>query len=78
LLTPIEKLELIFEAILPSEINVRKRTRLNCSAWDSLQQLNLILAIEQEFDVALNDVDVQELESFDIAVAILSEHGVAI
>jgi len=46
--------------------------------WDSLQQLNLILAIEQEFDVALSDNDVQEIESFEIAVAILSEHGVAI
>lgn len=33
--------------------------------WDSLKQINLIMALEEEFSVRFEDDDVMELTSFD-------------
>jgi acyl carrier protein len=42
-------------------------------AWDSLQHLNLVLAIEEEFDVQFGDAETTELVSFPLIVTILHE-----
>ena len=36
----------------------------NCVTWDSVTQLNIILALEKEFKVTFNDVEMLELTSF--------------
>lgn len=68
------KLETIMAGLASGDrVPVRKRTRLNSAAWDSLFHLTLVLAIEQEFDVTLSDVEVIELNSFESALQILEE-----
>jgi acyl carrier protein len=41
--------------------------------WDSLQQLNLVTSIEQEFGIVLGDDDIVDLLSFGLAVNIVEK-----
>jgi acyl carrier protein len=41
--------------------------------WDSLQHLNLVLAIEQEFDVVFTPEQIEEMLSVELIVALLEE-----
>jgi acyl carrier protein len=41
--------------------------------WDSLHQLNLVLAIEEEFDLQVGDAEMAEMVSFPLVVAIVRE-----
>ncbi|HMB81494.1 MAG TPA: phosphopantetheine-binding protein [Vicinamibacterales bacterium] len=69
-----DTLESIIAGLVTSDrVPVRQRTRLNSASWDSLFQLTLVLAIEQEFGVTLSDTDVLDLNSFDSALHILEE-----
>lgn len=69
------RLERIFDELLTSEaaVPVRSRSRINCPSWDSLMQLNLILAIEQEFGVSLTDDEAVDLNAFIAALHILED-----
>lgn len=68
------KLESIFSDLMTGEtVPVRERTKLNCAHWDSLMQLNLISAIEQEFGVTISDEDAVDMNSFESALGILNE-----
>jgi acyl carrier protein len=44
--------------------------------WDSLTHLNLILALEQEFDVALSEEEAVESLNFPLVKMALATHGV--
>jgi acyl carrier protein len=42
-------------------------------AWDSLQHLSLVLAVEEEFDLQFGDTETTEMVSFPLVVAIVHE-----
>lgn len=46
-------------------------------SWDSLGQVNLIMAIEQAFDVVVEVEDFGELNSVPTILAFLAKQGVA-
>ena len=69
-----DKLETIVASLVANDrVPVRHLTRLNSASWDSLFQLTLVLAIEQEFEVTLTDTDVVDLNSFNSALHIVEE-----
>lgn len=39
--------------------------------WDSLQQLNLVLALEQEFDLQFEPEEMEQMDSVERIVALL-------
>ena len=41
--------------------------------WDSLQHLNLVLALEQEFEVQFAPEEIEQLLSVDLMAALLEE-----
>lgn len=45
--------------------------------WDSLQHLNLVLALEQEFRIQFTPEEVEQLLSVELAAAALEEKRVA-
>ena len=45
-------------------------------AWDSLTHLNLVLALEQEFDVSLTEEEAVEILNFALLKITLEGHGV--
>ena len=47
----------------------------NCEQWDSLQHMNLIFAIEEEFGVSLTDNDVLKIRDFISIIDILENYN---
>lgn len=43
--------------------------------WDSLRHMNLVLALEEEFDVEFTDDQVVEILSYKLIKIVLKEHG---
>ena len=43
--------------------------------WDSLKYMNLVLALEEEFDVSFSDEEIVEMLSVEIIVEVLKEKG---
>jgi acyl carrier protein len=41
--------------------------------WDSVSHLNLVLALEQEFNVQFNDEQIVEMISLELIVEVLKE-----
>jgi len=39
------------------------------AAWDSLKHMNLILALEEEFDIRFEEAEIASLVSFEIIAA---------
>lgn len=48
----------------------------NLEQWDSLKHLNLVLALEQAFDVTMSEEQTLEILSYQLVKAVLSELGV--
>lgn len=46
--------------------------------WDSLRHMNLVLALEQEFNVELTDDQVVEILTYKLIKIVLGEHGVTL
>lgn len=46
------------------------------SQWDSVKHLNLVLAVEDAFNVSLTEEQSLEILSFPLIKIILAEHGV--
>lgn len=42
--------------------------------WDSLQQLTLVVALEEEFDIRFTDEETMTLVNFPLIVEIVREH----
>ena len=69
-----ERLERIFSELMVGEtVPVRARTKLQCLTWDSLMQLNLVSAIEQEFRIAFTDEEAIDLNSYAAASALVQD-----
>ena len=58
------------------EMPVDKETsQANCAKWDSLRHLNIIVAIEDAFDVSFEPEDIAQMKSVkEIETFILSYH----
>jgi acyl carrier protein len=44
--------------------------------WDSLRHMNLILAIEEEFNIELTEEQAVEILNYKLIESVLKEHGV--
>ena len=43
----------------------------NVESWDSLKQMNIIVALEEEFDIEFNDEDIIEMLNFKLIYEIV-------
>ncbi len=57
----------------PSEISDDAST-LNLSAWDSLRHMNVILSLENEFEIEFRDEEIQKLHSLDLLIQSIRAH----
>ena len=46
-------------------------------SWYSLRHLNLVLALESEFDISLTEEQTIEVLNYPLIVAVLAEHGIS-
>ena len=49
----------------------------NCEEWDSLSHMNLLFAIEEEFDLTLTDDEVLEMKDFSSIIGLLESKKIA-
>lgn len=45
-------------------------------SWDSLKHMNLVIALEEEFDCQFSDSEILDLLSYKLIMIILNDHGV--
>jgi acyl carrier protein len=45
----------------------------NIETWDSIQHLNLVMALEQEFGVQFSPEEIEQLLSVELAAALVEE-----
>lgn len=57
----IEIMERVFQC---NDLN-EQTSQANCEKWDSLHHLNLIVELEDEFDVEFEPEEIAEMKSFD-------------
>ena len=69
----------IFADVLqvPLERISEKTSPENTPQWDSLSAINLVLALEDEFDLKLSTKDIVAMRSVAIVKRVLRERGVA-
>lgn len=75
-----EKVQLAFRKglALPQTFDVTDANTSTLPQWDSVAHLQLVVALEDAFDISLTPADVVELKSYANALEILRRHGVSI
>ena len=46
----------------------------NCAQWDSLNHMNLIVAIEDEFNITISEQDMNDMKSYKLIDEILKSY----
>lgn len=59
-----EKILKIMERVFNTEGLNSECSQLNCERWDSLHHLNLIVELEDEFDLEFEPEEIAEMKSF--------------
>lgn len=67
----INSMSLVFE-MAETEINDESSTD-NISNWDSLRQLNLVLALEEAFGISIPDEEVGNMVNYRIIFQVITE-----
>lgn len=77
-MTNLEKLNSIFCEVFSVENSALNSEFDKCSVagWDSVRQLSLTTAIEDEFDIMLDAEDILEFTSYDNAKNILAKYEI--
>lgn len=70
-----QRLSNLMSTILKVDIEeINKQTSMDgISSWDSLMQMNLIIALEREFDIELSDEEINDLTNVEIILETLAE-----
>jgi acyl carrier protein len=46
--------------------------------WDSIRHMNLVTALEEEFNIRLSDEQIGEMLNFQLVLIVLKENGVSL
>jgi len=69
------KLKKIFSDIMGIEdSHINNSTSMeNVESWDSIKHMSFIIALEKEFNVDLDDDDIEQMINYEVIIAILNE-----
>jgi acyl carrier protein len=72
---PAEKLSQIFRLILdlPETADVSNVRKINQPRWDSLANATLVVALESEFGITLDALEIERLTSFQAVLLMIKE-----
>jgi acyl carrier protein len=57
----------------PSQISA-DASPLNLAAWDSLRHMNVVLSMENEFNIEFEDSEIQKLNSLELLAEAIARH----
>lgn len=77
-MTNIEKLNKIFCEVFSVDESALNENfnKCNVEGWDSVRQLSLTTAVEDEFDIMLDAEDILEFTSYDNAKKVLAKYDI--
>ena len=77
-MTNLEKLNAIFCEVFSVDASALNENFDNCNVegWDSVRQLSLTTAVEDEFDIMLDAEDIMEFTSYDNAKKVLAKYEI--
>ena len=77
-MTNLEKYNNIFMDVFQVEESILKAdfTKDNVDGWDSVKQLSLTSAMEDEFELLLDPEDILGFSSYEIGKSILERNGI--
>lgn len=77
-MTNIEKLNKIFCEVFSADEAALNENFNNCNVegWDSVRQLSLTTAVEDEFDIMLDAEDILEFTSYENAKKVLAKYEI--
>lgn len=77
-MTNIEKLNKIFCEVFSADETALNGNfnKCNVEGWDSVRQLSLTTAVEDEFDIMLDAEDILEFTSYDNAKKVLVKYDI--
>ena len=77
-MTNLEKLNKIFCEVFSAELSALGSdfNKENVEGWDSVHQLSLTTAVEDEFDIMLDAEDILDFTSYDNAKRVLAKYDV--
>lgn len=75
-----EKLKQIMSQVfeVPIEEITENTSPDTVEKWDSLQHMNLILALEEAFNVTFSSEEITEMLNYKLIIMTLREHGIKI
>lgn len=68
-----EKILIILKSVLGVEGIDFTVSQENCEQWDSLAQLNLVVELEDAFDITLEPEEIGEMKSFEVILRLVKE-----
>jgi len=73
-----QRLKLVMSRIfkVPIEEITEDASPDTIESWDSLEHMNLVLALEQEFQIRFSAEEIVEMLNFNLILSLLEEHGV--
>lgn len=77
-MTNLEKLNNIFSEVFSVDASALDAdfNKNNVDGWDSVRQLSLTSAVEDEFDIMLDAEDILEFSSYENAKSILAKYEI--
>ena len=74
----LEKLNKIFCDVFSADESALNESfnKCNVEGWDSVRQLSLTTAVEDEFDIMLDAEDILEFTSYDNAKKVLDKYNI--
>lgn len=74
----LEKLNKVFCEVFSADESALNENfnKCNVEGWDSVRQLSLTMAVEDEFDIMLDAEDILEFTSYDNAKKVLAKYDI--
>lgn len=70
--------KIIMDSFLLEPGSVAQASAKTIRGWDSMGKLNLVMALEDEFNIELSAEEIMDLDSYDSGKEILIKHGIDI
>jgi acyl carrier protein len=69
-----EKIKAVMSRVFQLDEIPDNISQQNCAKWDSMQHLNLVVELEDAFDVSFEPEEIAEMKSLDLIEGILQTH----
>ncbi|MCH3923907.1 MAG: acyl carrier protein [Bacteroidales bacterium] len=71
-----ERILKVMKAVFELENTDETISQKNCEKWDSLNHLQLVIALEEEFDISFEPEEITEMKDFQTIESIIAHKNI--